>query len=229
MNSTNQDNESLAQLGAAIRRLRARSGKTLEQVAEATGSNKGTLSKIESGKQGVSLETLNRIAQALRVTIVTIFNEMWEPTSTLEIPAPKMYRPVPVYGPIQIDADGCVINAVVSLQSEGAVDYPAKGSKTYALRAKGESMAPRVRAGEFIVVEPDSPAQPGDDVVIDYNEDRTIVKQLLYERDGELTLGAINGWSKPITVSFDEVHSIQRIVAILPPGAFVPRKDEEST
>jgi transcriptional regulator with XRE-family HTH domain len=61
--------------GLRIRALRQREGLTLEALAQRTGYAKGTLSKIENGKGDPPLETLDRIAEALRVTVRDFFQD----------------------------------------------------------------------------------------------------------------------------------------------------------
>lgn len=61
--------------GLRIRTLREREGLTLENVTQLTGYPRGTLSKIENGKFNPRLETLDRIAEALRVTVRDFFQD----------------------------------------------------------------------------------------------------------------------------------------------------------
>lgn len=60
-------------LGAAIRELRQRHGLTIAQVSEQAGISRGMLSKIENAQTSTGLDVLNRIAQALGVSLSTLF------------------------------------------------------------------------------------------------------------------------------------------------------------
>lgn len=100
------------------------------------------------------------------------------------------------------------------------IEYPAKDQNTYALRVRGESMRPRIKSGEFIVVEPNTEPNPGDDVVVICHDGRKMVKELLYTRDGEVTLGSINNGFKPISLQLQDVQAIHYVAAIVPRGAF---------
>ena len=60
-------------LGATIRELRHRHGLTIAQVAEQAGISRGMLSKIENAQTSTGLDVLNRIAQALGVSLSTLF------------------------------------------------------------------------------------------------------------------------------------------------------------
>ena len=60
-------------LGAAIRDLRQRHALTIAQVAEQAGISRGMLSKIENAQTSTGLDVLHRIAQALGVSLSTLF------------------------------------------------------------------------------------------------------------------------------------------------------------
>lgn len=130
---------------------------------------------------------------------------------------------VPIVGTVEGGPDGYLEEFGHPVgHGDGTVDHPAKGRNTYALRVRGESMHPRIRSGEFIVVEPESPANPGDDVVVICQDGRKMVKQLLYQRDGEVTLGSINNGFKPLTIPLADIEAIHYVAGILPRGAFIP-------
>lgn len=60
-------------LGATIRELRRRHGLTIAQVSEQAGISRGMLSKIENAQTSTGLDVLNRIANALGVSMSTLF------------------------------------------------------------------------------------------------------------------------------------------------------------
>jgi len=211
-------------MGPAIRRIREAKGRTLQEVADAIGLHKATLSKIENNKQGFSGETITKLAAALGVREVDFFKEADpdEPSILDAAPDLRPYRSVPVVGTVEGGPDGHLeeFGHPVGF-GEGTVTHPAKGRHAYALRVRGESMHPRIRSGEFIVVEPDTPYNPGDDVVVICHDGRKMVKQLLYVRDGEATLGSINNGFKPLTVGMADIQAIHYVAGILPRGAFI--------
>jgi transcriptional regulator with XRE-family HTH domain len=62
-------------LGKRVRSIRRRGGTTLDQLAGATGLNKGYLSRIESGEKSPSIATLLKLAEALHVSTGQLFGE----------------------------------------------------------------------------------------------------------------------------------------------------------
>jgi DNA-binding XRE family transcriptional regulator len=59
-------------VGATIRKLREVKGMTQEQLADAVGMMRGNISRIESAKHRPTLETLERIAKALKVSVAEL-------------------------------------------------------------------------------------------------------------------------------------------------------------
>jgi transcriptional regulator with XRE-family HTH domain len=70
------------QIGHRLRRLRANAGRTQRQVAEDLGVAPSALSMLESGRTGVSLERLHRIAQYFDVPLVDFFTEIADTDGT---------------------------------------------------------------------------------------------------------------------------------------------------
>jgi len=62
-------------VGPAVRRLRRRSGLTLEQLAEASGVSRAMLSSVERGDKNPTLPVLARIAAGLGVTMSELMGE----------------------------------------------------------------------------------------------------------------------------------------------------------
>ena len=59
-------------LGATIRKLREASGYTQDQLATAVGMMRSNVSRIEAAKHRPTLETLEKIANALKVTVADL-------------------------------------------------------------------------------------------------------------------------------------------------------------
>lgn len=138
-----------------------------------------------------------------------------------EAPELRPFSNVPVVGTVQGGDNGFFTELEYPIgYGDGSITYPAKDKNSYALRVRGDSMRPRIKNGEFIVVEPNHLPQPGDDVVVCLRDGRKMVKELLYTRDGEVTLGSINNGHGNITVATDQVETMHYVAAIIPRGAF---------
>ena len=71
----NAEKKLLADAGKRIRETRSAQGLSLEQLARLTGISAPALSLIETGKRDPRLTTLNRIADALRVSLTTLIED----------------------------------------------------------------------------------------------------------------------------------------------------------
>jgi transcriptional regulator with XRE-family HTH domain len=60
-------------LGNTIREIRQNHGLTIAEVAEQVGISRGMLSKIENAQTATSLETLAKLANALGISLSTLF------------------------------------------------------------------------------------------------------------------------------------------------------------
>lgn len=99
----------------------------------------------------------------------------------------------------------------------------SEAPNTFALRIEGDSMRPRIRHGEFVVIEPNATYSPGDDVYVALKDGRKLVKTLGCQRDGMTMLLSANDSEAPILVSSDQIQCVHRVGGILPAsGAFEP-------
>ena len=73
MNENNTHDSLEHHLGNTIRDIRLKHGLTIADVAGLAGISRGMLSKIENAQTATSLDTLSRLAQALGVSLATLF------------------------------------------------------------------------------------------------------------------------------------------------------------
>lgn len=126
--------------------------------------------------------------------------------------ATKPLAKLPVVGEVRGGSEGYLEELQYPVgHGEGVVEHPTADPNAYALRVRGDSMHPRYRAGEFVIVEPNIEAQPGDDVVVLCVNGRKLLKELNWKRDGEVQLLSINNGYDPLTLSLSEIMSIQLV------------------
>lgn len=115
-------------------------------------------------------------------------------TETLGIRLPTLPdHKIPVVGTAQLGDDGYWAEMDYPAgHGDGSVRHYTDDPNAYALRCRGLSMMPRIRDGEFVIVEPNHTPRPGDDVLVKHVDGRVMVKRFLYERDGMIHLESIN-------------------------------------
>jgi len=84
-----------------LRELRTRKGLSLRALADRSGLNVNTLSLIENGKSSPSVSTLQQLALALEVPIVTFFES--EPVEKRVVFTPADQRPLAAFGRTQME------------------------------------------------------------------------------------------------------------------------------
>jgi len=135
-------------------------------------------------------------------------------------PAPelKKARSIPVTGSVRAGPDGYLVQ---DNTPDGWVTYWTGDPRAYALRIKGDSMHPRYRAGEFVVVTPSIEAQPGRDVVVKLHDGNCVLKQLNWVRGDELQLLSINNGYEPMTIGRQEIDCVERVAGSVGPDSMV--------
>ncbi len=68
-------------IGRSIRKLRLLRRMTGKQLASRIGSDKGTVSRIEHGQAGLSVERLEKIATALGTGVAELLSESKRPAA----------------------------------------------------------------------------------------------------------------------------------------------------
>ena len=166
-------------IGPSIKRIRTAKGLTLDQVATHVGVSKATISKIENGKQGLSVELIDRLAVALDVPVMQIYTD----ADRNGVESTDVKGTVPLISWVQAGAWNEAIDNLQPGQGERvATTYKAK-ERTYALRVRNDSMEPKFPEGCTIIVEPDDDPTPGKYVIVRQNGNEATFKQLM--RDGD--------------------------------------------
>ncbi len=221
----------MSQLRRNLAYLIAKQGINPTALAKATGVRQPTIHRILKGESDdPHTATVQPLADYFGVSVEfmrTADAEAFdhgkppEPYEVEAAPNLRRFKNVPIVGTVEGGPDGYLEELGHPVgHGDGLIEYPAKDQNTYALRVRGESMRPRIKSGEFIVVEPNTTPNPGDDVVVICHDGRKMVKELLYTRDGEVTLGSINNGFKPISLQLQDIQAIHYVAAIVPRGAF---------
>lgn len=216
-------------LGERVRRLREAEGLTQEQlVARIPGMTASALSQLENGvSKGVKPENLIGLARELEVSpeeLVEGDGERIPKVAAMKRRREAPLRRVPLigYAVASPEHDGYFDDmGFPPGAGEGYVEFATKDREAYALRVRGDSMKPRIRPGEIVVVQPSVRVAPGDDVLVKTHSGRKMIKRLLYQRAGEVTLGSLNENFKELTLPLDDVEAMHHVTGPVPREAHV--------
>lgn len=122
----------------------------------------------------------------------------------------RTYRRLPIVGEVQGGDNGYLMELEYPVgQGDGYVEWPTRDTTAYAVRVRGDSMYPRYRAGEFVIVEPSIEPQPQDDVIVVCVDGRKMLKLLNWINADEVQLLSLNNGYPPITLQRKDITSLQ--------------------
>lgn len=128
---------------------------------------------------------------------------------------PKTIRRVPIVGTAKLGDDGFYEElSYPAGHGDGWVESYSRDQNAYALRVKGDSMHPAIRHGQIVVVSPSAACLPGCFVMLALRDGRKMVKELVMERAGEITVESVNGGSR-LTIDradIEKMHAVSSIV-----------------
>lgn len=172
-------------------------------LVEKTGISKGALSSYISGRYTPKQQNIFLISKALNV------NEAW-----------LMGNDVPMQRNAQVTQSGAVVIPVLGRVAAGipltAAEYiidteeisqaMANDGEYFGLQVKGDSMEPRIKNGDVVIVRKQSDADDGDLVIALVNGDDAVVKRLKKYKDG-VALISNNPAYEPMYFCNDEIDS----------------------
>lgn len=185
-----------------VRAARKKADLTQEQLGDRVGRTKANVGHWEKGLHQPGWDMIQAIASATGFPLPS--DELGEMVQT------KPVAGLPLVGEVKGGEDGYLEELQYPVgHGEGVIEYPTSDPHAYALRVRGDSMFPRYRAGEFVIVEPSIEPQTGDDVVVLCTNGRKLLKVMNWKRDGEIQLLSINNGYAPLTLPLVEVQSVQ--------------------
>lgn len=130
---------------------------------------------------------------------------------------------IPVVGTAQLGDGGFWAELEYPIgHGDGYVEYSSKDNYAYCLKCKGDSMRPRIKDGEYVVIEPEHQPQNGDEVLIKDTSGRVMVKELLYIRDNNVHLASVNESHGKITIPVAEIEAMHYVAAIVKSTRWMP-------
>jgi phage repressor protein C with HTH and peptisase S24 domain len=133
------------------------------------------------------------------------------------------FSKLPIVGTAQLGDDGYWAELDYPTgHGDGYIQYPSKDPSAYALRCKGDSMKPRIKQGEYVVIEPNHAPVNGDEVLVKCKRGRVMVKELLYIRDNIVHLGSVNEVHGKISIDQSDIETIHFVAAIVKNALWMP-------
>lgn len=200
-----------------FRVARRRANLTQEKLSEKLGVSRVSIANWENGIDMPEARRLKIISQTLNTSIGELFGEhplqVRQDIAEYKVTEKKNWPAV--LGTAQLGDDGYWLDFDSPPgHGDGFVTYPTRDPNAYAVRCKGDSMRPRIKPGEFVVVEPNHAYMPGDEVLVKDKRGRVMVKVFNFNRNGSIEVSSVNEDHKPITIDMADVEHIHFVAAI---------------
>jgi len=211
-------------LGARIAHYRNRAGMSQAALAKACKwASQSRVGNYEKDTREPSLDDIALMADVLRIPKEWLLlgegsgHVEAEDASNVEQGPPIVspYRAIPIVGTAQMGAEGYWYALD---EGEGAVDVPSKDPGAYALRLRGDSMAPAIRSGWIAVCEPNGRLVPGEYVMIRLVDGECMLKELLYANDEEVSVMSLNPAYSRRTIPMEQIEQMHYVGHIVAPS-----------
>ena len=180
-----------------IKSLRTEAGIKQIDLAQRLNVGQNTISNWETGKSEPDSTMLKKLAQELGTTVDYLVGG--------PLPGKMSGVRIPVLGDV---AAGIPIEAITDIVDYEEIDAAlARTGDFFGLRIKGDSMEPRMKEGDVVIVRQQETAETGDTVVVLVNGDSATVKKIKYGPDG-ITLLPTNPSHDPFFYSAAEVEQL---------------------
>jgi repressor LexA len=179
-----------------IRQLREKLGITQKELAQKVGVDQTTISYYEAGKRSITVDMLQKIADALGVDVRYFFED--QEVEPIFLKSPQ--KSIPLYDTNMTAGNGVCPDSIQPLKYISADITNAD----CAFIVHGKSMEPEISEGDIVLVKhvfPDE-IQNGDIVVLMYNN-QFLVKRF-YKTDGTIVLVSENEEYSPIVIDSKE-------------------------
>ena len=131
-------------------------------------------------------------------------------------------RKIPVVGTAKMGTDGFYeeISSIAGA-GDGQIDFHSNDKHSYGLKVRGNSMAPAIRDGWYVIVEPGGNPSEGEYVLVKLASGAKMVKEFLYRRPDSIELMSVNGGER-MTVELGDLDDMQAVSAVVPPSKWKP-------
>lgn len=185
------------------------------ELARLTKIHQPTLHRLLAGEvRDPKYANLKQLADYFGVTVSDIVET--DLTNTQKIDSLRFrWTPVPIIDTAQLGDGGFFTNMNSPVGTgDGFIPWPTTDKNAYALQCTGDSMSPRIKNGEYVVVEPSHEYTPGDEVLVVTTDNQILIKTYLYSRNGVITLLSINENRPPINIPENEINTMHYVAGI---------------
>lgn len=185
--------------GDRIKYRRKKIGVSAEKIADAVGVSPATIYRYEKGDiEKVPVEIVKEIARVLHTTPAYLMG--WEKEGCT---VPPGFEPLPEM--VQVPLIGTIACGTPILAEENIQEYigvPAAWHADFALKCKGDSMAPTIKNGDIVCIRKQPVVESGEIAAVRIGEEATL--KHFHKQGNIITLVADNAAVCPPMVFTDQ-------------------------
>ena len=223
-------------IGKYVRDLRKQADITQKELSALSGVPQSSISDVEKDQRDISAVSLYRISKALGVHICSFFGESSlhdGQNKSLDIFSDLTPKQIDILNQLSdqfrqaafecrkaIEGDAAAGPPIYSPNLDGAsIPIPEKylDSRFFVVMARGDSMHPRIKDGDYVVIQKDTPGEIGDIVLarIDGTSENEYMIKRLHKKSNIIEFYSINPIYKPVKFNYSNVLSIEKVVHII--------------
>ncbi|UBM23328.1 helix-turn-helix domain-containing protein [Pseudomonas sp. p1(2021b)] len=208
-------------------------GLTQERLAHLLDMNQSSVSHYLNGVNPLNTGVAAAFSRILQVPVSSFSTRLAEEIDALAMvaqgatsnvePGPPITtapRRIEIMGTAQLGNDGYWVGLD---NSDGWVETWTRDEDAYALRLKGDSMAPAIRNGWVAVCEPNHRLVPGEYVMVTTTDGQSMVKELLFESEDGVSVMSVNSAYERRNIAWTDIDKIHYVGAILGPSKVMCR------
>lgn len=187
--------------GAALKKLRLERGLSQEEMGSLLGTSKQVISRYENGKRTPKVSHAATFAAILNVPL-EYFTQENNPLSNIPSAEHPSWRTVPLLGEI-----ACGEPILAQENIEGSVQVDNEVTCDFALRCKGDSMAPRLLDGDLVFIRQQPSVEQGQIAAVLIGSEATL--KHVYISSVGVQLVADNPAYAPIILTGEEAQNVR--------------------
>ena len=178
-----------------LKEVRRRCKKTQQEVADYLSVDRSTVTKWETGKHDPDNENLLKLAVYYGATIDELLGV-----------APVKGVRVPIYGSVPA---GIPLEAIENIEGyEEITPALASNGEYFALRIKGDSMAPRICDGDIVIIKKETAVDSGDIAIVLVDGNEATCKEVRLSNAGLTLVGWNVAAFSPMFYTKEEVETL---------------------
>lgn len=196
---------------------------TMQRIADEMDISLSALGHYFYGRNSLNTKAVSALAKLLQVDVSDISpsldKELRQQSQSLQLSLTEtqLQERVPVRLKVITD-DGKVCTEPLG----GYLRLDNAQLSSFGVQIIGTKLWPRVKSGEFLVVEPGRTCQPGDDVyVLLHDESQPLITMLMLDSGAGYTVSDYTS-NRPSMLYKDNIRAIYPISAIVSPERFIP-------